>query len=64
MGTGILIAKNGEQLQTIIEGGTGTESAFYQQPTAMPEHLESGTPNLAGIAGLRACLLYTSCTCV
>lgn len=53
MGTGILIAKNGEQLQTIIEGGTGTESAFYQQPTAMPEHLESGTPNLAGIAGLR-----------
>lgn len=54
MGTGILIAKNGEQLQTIIEGGTGTESAFYQQPTAMPEHLESGTPNLAGIAGLRA----------
>lgn len=54
MGTGILIAKNGEHLQTIIEGGTGTESAFYEQPKVMPEHLESGTSNLAGIAGLRA----------
>ncbi len=54
MGTGILIAKEGENLQTIIEGGTGTESAFYEQPKTMPEHLESGTPNLAGIAGLHA----------
>ncbi len=54
MGTGILIAKNGEMLQTMIEGGTGTESASYLQPKTMPEHLESGTPNLAGIAGLRA----------
>ncbi len=54
MGTGLLIAKKGEDLQTIIEGGTGTESASYRQPKTMPEHLESGTPNLAGIAGLRA----------
>ena len=54
MGTGVLITSKGEQLQTIIEGGTGTFSESYEQPKDMPERLESGTPNLSGIAGLRA----------
>lgn len=54
MGTGILICRNGEELNTIIEGGTGTESASMQQPAGMPERMESGTLNVPGIAGLRA----------
>lgn len=54
MGTGVLITRKGEQLRPLIEGGTGTSSFSYAQPLEMPEHLESGTPNLPGIAGLRA----------
>lgn len=54
MGVGVLVTCQGEQLSTVIEGGTGTSSISYEHPSEMPEHLESGTPNLSGIAGLRA----------
>lgn len=62
MGTGMLIARHGEELATIIEGGTGTNSASYLQPEALPERMESGTPNMAGIAGLRAGIDYVKRT--
>ena len=54
MGTGFLIAQNGDKLRTVIEGGTGTSSADFAHPLEMPERFESGTQNLSGIAGLRA----------
>lgn len=54
MGTGILIAKSAEKLDTIIEGGTGTDSMTLCQPKQMPQKFESGTPNMSGICGLRA----------
>lgn len=54
MGTGMLITPNGSDLATIIEGGTGTSSAMLEQPTTMPDRIESGTQNMPGIAGLRA----------
>jgi cysteine desulfurase family protein len=54
MGTGMLITANGGELATLVEGGTGTNSAEVQQPEAMPERMESGTQNMPGIAGLRA----------
>jgi selenocysteine lyase/cysteine desulfurase len=54
MGTGMLIAKSGSLPKTILEGGTGTSSFSFLQPDQMPEQAESGTPNLPGIAGLRA----------
>ncbi len=54
MGTGMLITPNGAGLETVIQGGTGTESALAEQPAGMPERLESGTQNMPGIAGLRA----------
>lgn len=54
MGTGLLITANGSGLNTLIEGGTGTNSAQTEQPEAMPERMESGTQNMPGIAGLRA----------
>jgi cysteine desulfurase family protein len=54
MGTGLLITPNGGGLASLIEGGTGTNSAEAEQPEAMPERMESGTQNMPGIAGLRA----------
>ncbi len=54
MGTGMLITPNGSDLATVIEGGTGTESIRTEQPSGMPERMESGTQNMPGIAGLRA----------
>ena len=54
MGTGVLITTHGEELSTIIEGGTGINSETYTQTDIMPEKFESGTQNLIGIAGLHA----------
>ena len=54
MGTGMLITGKGKELDTIIEGGTGTSSMILCQPKEMPQKFESGTPNLPGICGLKA----------
>jgi len=54
MGTGMLIAARGEELDTLIEGGTGSNSSLLEQPDFMPDRLESGTVNAPGIAGLGA----------
>lgn len=58
MGTGILAAPNGEILETLVEGGTGSNSVSLDQPDFMPDRLESGTVNAPGIAGLRAGIEY------
>ncbi|MBQ2348819.1 MAG: aminotransferase class V-fold PLP-dependent enzyme, partial [Clostridia bacterium] len=36
------------------EGGTGSSSAYFEQPDILPDKFESGTPNVSGIAGLNA----------
>lgn len=54
MGTGMLISTQGERLTTLIEGGTGSVSQDLAQPDFMPDRLESGTLNTAGIIGLSA----------
>jgi selenocysteine lyase/cysteine desulfurase len=51
-GTGLLISNGEYELSTIIEGGTGATSAEAQQTAFLPERLESGTVNTAGIIGL------------
>ncbi len=53
-GTGILIYNTDRPLKTIIEGGTGTFSASFEQPEELPERLESGTINTPGICALSA----------
>lgn len=53
MGTGILIASS-PITETILEGGTGSNSASLEQGTDMPEMLESGTVNVPGIFGICA----------
>lgn len=53
MGIGVLIAENAIK-NTIIEGGTGTDSINKSQPESLPERFESGTVNVPGIMGLGA----------
>ena len=52
-GTGGLYVKEGIKIRTITEGGTGSNSENLYQPEMMPDLLESGTINTAGIVGLR-----------
>lgn len=60
MGTGMLITPHGTELDTVIEGGTGTNSVSLFQPDTMPDRMESGTQNMPGIAGLRAGIEFVS----
>lgn len=50
-GTGLLLC-GGEQVVPLMQGGTGSESIRQQMPDFLPDHLEAGTHNVAGIAGL------------
>lgn len=55
MGLGVLILRDPEdKLQTLIEGGTGTQSQSLLQPDDPPERYEAGTLNVPGILGLLA----------
>lgn len=60
MGTGLLIIGGETIPQPLIEGGTGSYSSFFEQPSELPDRLESGTPNVPGIAGLRAGIEFIS----
>ncbi len=59
MGTGILICEKPIE-NTIIEGGTGTNSLELFQPPFLPERLESGTVNVSGIMGIGAGVDYVN----
>ena len=61
MGTGLLLCRELTPLIPLIEGGTGSASASLEQPNMLPDRLESGTPNVAGICGLNAALLQLKC---
>lgn len=53
MGTGtIVFGKNAPLPETIIEGGTGSDSINYNQPSFLPDRFESGTINVPGIIGV------------
>ncbi len=54
MGTGMLIVGGDIVPDSLTEGGTGSSSISFSQPEELPDRLESGTPNVAGVAGLRA----------
>lgn len=53
-GTGFLYIAEGINLVPLMVGGTGGYSSDLDQPREMPARYESGTPNLPGIAGLKA----------
>ena len=57
-GTGVLMVGKGVEVESLIEGGTGSLSESVEQPPFMPDKLESGTLNVPGIAGLKAGLEF------
>jgi cysteine desulfurase/selenocysteine lyase len=57
-GTGVLYVGPRAQLSPWREGGTGGDSMSRRQPTEFPHFLEGGTPNVLGVAGLRAGLQF------
>lgn len=50
--------KTANEMNTLIEGGTGSLSDTEIQPDYMPDKFESGTLNIPGIYGLNASLKY------
>jgi len=50
-GTGLLICKD-PPAQTLIEGGTGSDTRQLAMPESLPDRLEAGTHNMPGISGL------------
>ena len=57
-GTGLLLINNDIVLNTILEGGTGSNSWELSQPHYYPDRLESGTQNIVGIIGLSKAVEY------
>ena len=52
MGTGALIINCDTIPDSLIEGGTGSNSESPEQPSVIPDRFESGTCNLPGIIGM------------
>ncbi|MGB5823435.1 MAG: aminotransferase class V-fold PLP-dependent enzyme, partial [Proteocatella sp.] len=57
-GTGFLYVNEDIKLKPMYRGGTGSISESLEQPDFMPDMLETGTLNAAGIVGLKAGLCY------
>lgn len=57
-GTGLLLSSGNLPLIPLKVGGTGNLSLSPAQPEAWPERMESGTPNVVGVAGLRAAMQW------
>ncbi len=58
LGTGGLYIREGLELDTLKEGGTGSQSEHEVQPDFLPDRYESGSHNALGIAGWKAGLEY------
>lgn len=58
VGTGALYVAPGINPRPWREGGTGGDSSSETQPILYPYHLEGGTPNVLGVAGLVAGLKW------
>ena len=57
-GTGGLCVAPHVQLEPLLSGGTGVRSFEEDQPDEYPEHLEAGTLNGHGLAGLSAAVEF------
>lgn len=60
LGTGLLYIRPGveEQLQSVRQGGTGSQSEDDHQPAVLPDKYESGNHNAPGLCGLEAALAF------
>ena len=59
-GTGGMCVGENVDIRPVITGGTGVQSLNPHQPQEYPEHLEAGTLNVHGIAGLKAAVEFIS----
>lgn len=57
-GTGGLYIRRELEIEPLVSGGTGSRSFDKRQPDIYPEHLEAGTLNSHGIAGLLAAVRF------
>lgn len=57
-GTGLLLC--GQMPESLLEGGTGSQSALPDMPDFLPDRVEAGTHNVPGIAGLLEGLRYVA----
>ena len=57
-GTGLLIWSDEAKARPLLTGGTGSESRMQTMPEFLPDRLEAGTQNVAGVAGLLAGLRF------
>jgi cysteine desulfurase / selenocysteine lyase len=53
-GTGGLWVREGVDVAAAVSGGTGADSDALEMPDSYPDHLEAGTQNAPGVAGLLA----------
>jgi cysteine desulfurase family protein len=60
LGTGLLYVRTGveQQLRSLRQGGTGSQSEDDHQPEFLPDKYESGNHNAPGIVGLEAGLAW------
>lgn len=61
-GTGGLCVGEGVEIRPLVMGGTGVQSYLRTQPEEYPAHLEAGTLNSHGIAGLLAAVRFVKST--
>jgi cysteine desulfurase / selenocysteine lyase len=57
-GIGGLCINENIDIDTTIQGGTGSKSEMESHPDFYPDKLEAGTPNTIGIVGLKAGIQY------
>lgn len=57
-GTGLLLCGQGVEALPLLYGGTGSASMNQEMPEFLPDRLEAGTHNIAGVAGLLEGLRY------
>lgn len=53
-GTGGMCVRKGLEIRPLLTGGSGIRTYEKEHPVQMPTHLEAGTLNVHGIAGLHA----------
>lgn len=60
LGTGALLIRPGleNEMATIRQGGTGSQSELAEQPRVMPDRFEPGSHNTPGIVGLSEGIAY------
>jgi cysteine desulfurase/selenocysteine lyase len=60
LGTGLLYVRPGveRQIQSVRQGGTGSNSEDDRQPELLPDKYESGNHNAPGLCGLEAALAW------